>query len=173
MKEFSALVVVRTPPERLFATMRDRLPELVATLSDIEKVDPLERRDEDDALLVVNRWHARQTIPKLLQQRLGRSRIDWLDTARWIEPRQVCTWEIAPSLGDGALTCAGETTFEPAMGGRGTRARFAGRLDIAPDYLAGVAGSFHGPVRALVETIATTLIPANFRAMAEQAAKLA
>lgn len=173
MKEFSALVVVRTPPDRLFAAMRDRLGELAAALADIERVDQLERRQDGDSLLVVSRWHARQTVPALLQQRLGHSRIDWVDRAHWNEPRLACAWSIVPSLGDGAITCAGETTFHPAMGGRGARAQFAGRLDIAPDYLAAVAGSFHGPVRTLVETIATSLIPANFRAMAEAAAKLA
>lgn len=172
MKEFSTIVVVRLPPERLFATMRDRLPELIEELKDVEKVDELERTPTGDEMLVVNRWHARQPIPSVLQPRLGQARIDWLDRARWSEERLGCAWEIRPSLGDGAITCSGTTSFMPAMGGRGTRAQFAGRLDIAPAWLASVVGGLQAPVRALVESIATSLIPANFRASAEAAARL-
>ena len=63
--------------------------------------------------------------------------------------------------------------FEPAMAGRGTRARFAGSISIDADYLGSLVGAFQAPVRSLVETIATSMIPANFRAMAEKAAKAA
>ncbi|MGK7295025.1 MAG: SRPBCC family protein [Candidatus Wenzhouxiangella sp. M2_3B_020] len=171
MKAFSTLVVLKAPPERLFATLRDRLPELAEAMDGIEAIDELERRQEDGAQLVVSRWHARQTVPSVLQERLGQRRIDWIDRARWQDERLLCTWDIEPSLGGGAIKCSGTTEFVPAMGGRGTRARFAGNLDIAPDYLGSVVGGFHGPVKALVEMIATSLIPANFRSIAEEAAK--
>lgn len=172
MKEFSTLVVLKAPPERLFTAMRDRLPELVPSLPDIERIEELERVAENAHLLVVNRWHARQPVPVFLQERLGQERIDWIDRARWGEEQRTCTWSIEPSLGQGAIACSGETTLAPAMGGRGTRATFAGRLDIDPVWLGGIVGGFQAPIRALIESIATSLIPANFRAMAEAASKL-
>ena len=171
MKEFSTLVVLKVPPEHLFTTLRDRLPKLAETMEEIEAIQELERRNIGDAQVVVNHWHARQTIPPFLQERLGQTRIDWLDRASWHEQQLLCTWEIEPSLGGGAITCSGTTEFIQAMGGRGTRARFAGNLNIAPEYLGSVIGGFHGPVKSLVEMIATSLIPANFRSIAEEAAK--
>ena len=173
MKSFSTLVVLKAPPDRLFAILRDRLPELAESMDGIETIDELERTREGGTELVVSRWHARQTVPAVLQERLGQRSIDWLDRARWQEDELLCTWNIEPSLGAGAIKCSGTTEFVPAMGGRGTRARFAGHLDIAPDYLGSVVGGLQGPVRALVEMIATSLIPANFRSIAEEAAKRA
>jgi hypothetical protein len=173
MKEFATLVVVRCPPERLFATMRDRMPELAASLNDIERIDELERREEPQGTVVVSRWQPRPILPAMLQARLGPDGVHWLDRAQWNETERTCRWSIEPSLGEGAITCAGETVFEPAMAGRGTRVRFAGNVSIDEAYLGSLVGAFRGPVRSMVETIATSMIPANFRTMAETAAKAA
>lgn len=170
MKKFTTMVVLRCPPDELFAAMRDRLPALASSLADVEQIEELERSEMPDSVVVTNRWHARQAIPTFLQSRLGASSISWIDRARWFEERHLCTWTIEPTIGDGAITCSGATSFAPAMGGRGTRAMFEGELDIAPEYLSGLVGAFQAPVKAFVETIATSIIPANFRAVAEAAA---
>ncbi|MEA3032724.1 MAG: hypothetical protein QOH86_740 [Sphingomonadales bacterium] len=171
MKAFSALVVLRAAPEKLFATMRDRLPELASSLADVASIEELERRPSCAGVVVVNRWRARQEVPSFLQGRLGGSSIAWIDRACWSNEGLTCTWTIEPLLGEGAITCSGSTSFVPAMAGRGTRLTFEGGLEIAPAFLASVAGPFERPVRALVESIATTLIPANFRAVAEAASR--
>lgn len=172
MKPFSTLVVLRTPPEILFAAMRDRLADIAPSLADVSAINELERETTQNGVHVVNRWQARQAVPGFLQARLGASEIAWLDRATWLEDALQCDWTIEPSIGNGAIACKGTTRFEPAMAGRGTRAIFEGELRIAPDFVASLVGPFEAPVRALVESIATTLIPANFRAAAEAAAKL-
>jgi hypothetical protein len=56
------------------------------------------------------------------------------------------------------------------MGNRGTRITFAGELDIKPALLAAVG--FVGPMMAgFVESVVTTMIPRNMRAVAEAAAE--
>jgi hypothetical protein len=172
MKAFSALVVLRIPPETLFIAMRDRLGEIAPALADIDSIIEVERAHTADGLRVVNRWHARQHVPALLQPRLGSSDIAWIDRAMWFENSLTAQWSIEPSIGHGAIACTGTTCFEPAMAGRGSRALFKGELTIAPKFLASIVGPFEKPVRTLVESIATTLIPANFRAAAEAAARL-
>jgi hypothetical protein len=173
VKRFSTLAVLRSPPERLFGAMRDRLPELAESLSDVEQIEELERSELIDSVLVVNRWRARQSVPAFLQSRLGASAIHWIDRAHWFEDRHQCTWTIEPSIGEGAITCSGTTSFSPAMGGRGTRATFEGELNIDPLFLSSIVGAFQAPVKTLVESIATSIIPANFRAVAEAASKFA
>lgn len=173
MKAFSALVLMRIPPESLFIAMRDRLGEIAPALADIDSIIEVERTQTPDGLHVVNRWHARQHVPALLRARLGTNDIAWIDRAIWFEKPLMARWSIEPSIGDGAIACTGTTRFEPAMAGRGSRALFEGELTIEPKFLASIVGPFEKPVRSLVESIATTLIPANFRAAAEAAARLA
>lgn len=172
MKSFSTLVVLRALPQTLFAAMRDRLSEIGTALADIEAITELERSQTGNALHVVNRWQARQRVPAILQARLGGSEISWLDHASWNEETLTAHWDIKPSIGGGAITCTGTTRFDAAMAGRGCRALFEGDLTIAPEFLRSFAGPFERPVRALIESVATTLIPANFRAAAEAVARL-
>lgn len=172
MKAFSSLVIVRIPPEVLSAAMRDRLTEIAPALADVSAIEEKERIATDKGVHIVNRWVARQTVPGFLQDRLGAADIAWLDRASWQADGLHCDWTIEPSIGDGAIACRGATRFGPAMAGRGTRAVFEGELHVAPEFVATLVGPFAAPIRALVESIATTLIPANFRAAAEAAAKL-
>lgn len=172
MKPFAALAVLRIAPGVLCTRIRDRLGEVGANLDDIETIEELERRPEADGVHIVNRWHARQRVPALLRERLAAEEISWLDRAVWSNDGTGCDWSIEPSIGGGSIRCAGSTRFEEAMGGRGVRVHFTGELDIDPGFMASIAGPFQGPLKALVESIATTLIPKNLRAAAEVAARL-
>jgi hypothetical protein len=172
MKQFSALILLRVPPAALFTAMRDRLGEIAPALADIRSIEELERVRGQEGVLVTNRWRARQQVPSFLQSRLGGSEISWIDRASWSEGTFSANWSIEPSVGNGAISCNGSTRFEPAMAARGTRAVFEGILTIQPSFIASIVGPFEAPVTALVESIATTMIPTNFRAAVEAAAKL-
>ena len=172
MKPFSALVILRSPPETLFLAMRDRLGEIAPQLKDISAIDEIERTDTVDGVAITNRWQARQTVPVMLQARLGARDIAWIDRAVWDAATLTCHWTIEPLIGDGAITCTGSTRFEPAMAGRGCRALFDGMLTIDPAFIGSVVGPFEAPVAALVQAVATVMLPSNFRAAAEAAAHL-
>lgn len=172
MKPFAALAVLRVDPAVLAQRMRDRLVEVGAALDDVESIAELERVEAPDGVRILNRWIARQRVPTLMQGWLGADEISWLDRAFWHADGSGCDWSIQPSIGADRITCAGTTRFEPAMGGKGVRVRFDGSLEIDPAFIAGISGPLQRPVTALVESIATTLIPKNLRAAAEATARL-
>ncbi len=172
MKAFAALVILRVPPETLFLALRDRLDEIAPQLKDISAIETTARSEVDGGVDIVNRWQARQAVPALLQARLGTRDIAWIDRAHWDTASLTASWSIEPSIGGGAIRCTGTTGFEAAMAGRGCRARFEGTLTIDPAFVAGLVGAFEAPVTALVQAIATVMIPSNFRAAAEAAARL-
>jgi hypothetical protein len=66
------------------------------------------------------------------------------------------------------LACAGRVTYEPAMGGRGTRASFEGEFDLP----AGGDSTLDRLLAGAVEMAATTLIPKNLRRTLEAAGQL-
>ena len=173
MKPFKALVVVKHPMAAVWATMRDRLAELVPLLDDIESITPIERHETPGGkVALVNEWHTRQRIPALLQARLGADSVSWIDRNTWDPATHRCHWRIEPSVLRGQIECHGVTAYEPAMGGRGTRVTFAGEFELAGGALKSLAGVLEQPVAAFVESIVTLLVPKNLRNILDAAGRL-
>jgi len=173
MKAFSSVVVVKQPLDRVWITMRDRLPELGTSLDDIESIAVIEREElGPGSVRLVNEWRSSQRIPAGLRGRLGISDLSWLDRNLWDDASHCCTWVIEPTALTEHVRCEGSTRYEPAMGGRGTRVTFAGTFDLESGALATFAGSLQRPASAFIESIATTVIPRNVRKVIEAASRL-
>jgi hypothetical protein len=173
MKDFRSFTMVREPLEEIWATLRDRLPEIAARMDDLESVEALERSQEPGGRIrLVNRWNARQRIAPALRGAVGADSISWLDRALWDPSSHTCTWSIAPSVLPGHIECGGATRYEPAMAGRGTRVTFEGRFALRPGFLAGMPAAFEPLARSLVESIFSTMIPRNLARAVSAAAEL-
>jgi hypothetical protein len=173
MKSFETLVLVRQPVERLWATVRDRLPDLVPSIDEVETVVVLERDEvAPGRTRIVNEWRSTQHIPAVLAKALHATEIGWIDRSEWDSVTRVCRWSIEPSVLGEHIECRGTTTYASAMGGRGSRITFAGSFDLAPGALGKLAGPLERPVAAFVESMVTTLIPKNARSVFEAAAAL-
>jgi len=173
MKSFRDLVVVKQPMEIVWVCVRDRLPQLAEQLDDLERIEVLEREQLGPGQVrLVNRWHSSQKIPRLLQQRLGAGAVSWLDRNEWDDNTRICRWAIEPSILAEHIRCAGTTSYQPAMGGRGTRIAFAGEFDMAPGALRDLAGPLEKPLSAFVESIVTIFIPKNLRKVMDAAGRL-
>jgi hypothetical protein len=174
MKTFRDIIIVKKPVDAMWVTVRDRLAEIASMIDDIESIVPLERHAVDPTKLrLVNEWRAKQRIPAMIQQRLGVSAITWLDRNEWDDSTKRCEWRIEPCVLTEHIRCAGSTTYEPAMGGRGTRITFAGTFELAPGAIGMLAGPLQQPALATVESIVTILIPKNVRKVMNAAAGLA
>jgi len=173
MKTFRDVAVLQQPLERVWSTMRDRLPELAAALDDIEQIVVLEREaPAPGRTRLTNEWRAAQRIPKLLQARLGVEAVRWLDRNQWDDASHVCTWTIEPALLAKQIACSGSTTYTPAMGGRGTRVVFEGTFELAPGALRALAGPLEQPAAAFIESVVTVFVPRNLRKVLEAAERL-
>lgn len=174
MKPFRTVVLIKQPLETLWATVRDRLPEIAALLDDIESVDVMDRElVADGRVRLVNRWTSAQRVPALLQGRLGTGPISWIDRNEWDDSTRSCTWRIEPSILTDQIRCVGTTVYEPAMGGRGTRVAFSGEFELASGAVRGIAGPLELPVSAFIESVVTILVPRNLHRVMEAAGKIA
>lgn len=170
MKSFRSVLVLKRPWQQLWTTMRDHLPDFAGNIADIDRICEIERTiDPDGAVCIVNQWCVRQQLPAALSTMLKIDSFGWIDRNRWDESSGVCRWSIEPGGFGEHITCSGETGFVPAMGSRGTRVTFAGELDIKPSLL-GALGPVAPMLSGFVESIVTTIIPRNLRAVAEAAA---
>lgn len=173
MKVFQSIAVVKQPIDRVWATVRDRLPELGAMVDEIESITPVERTElEHGAVRLVNEWRTMRRVPEVLAATVGSGAIGWADTAVWDPTTMTCEWSIEPTVLAQHIRCSGSTRYEPALGGRGTRVSFGGTFELASGALAGLAKPLERPVSAFVESIVSTLIPGNLRKIVEAAATL-
>jgi hypothetical protein len=162
MKRFSSFTMVKQTTESLLCVVRDRLPEIARDMDDIESIELLERVEQGDgSVTLVNSWHARHKIPAMLQRRLGAETVSWIDRAQWFSSQRRCCWTIEPALLVGYIVCAGSTTFETAMTGRGTRVTFEGTFDLKPGYLGGASAALEPLISSFVESVVSTIIPRN------------
>jgi hypothetical protein len=173
VKTFKSLVVVKEPVGVVWATVRDRLTELVPLIEDVAAIEVLQREElGPDLVRIVNRWSAVQRIPELMARSLPSSEISWIDRNEWDGPSFVCRWSVEPSILREHIECRGTTSYQAAMGGAGTRVTFDGTFDLAKGALGGLANALERPMAAFVESIVTTIVPKNSRKVIEAAATL-
>lgn len=167
MSTFKSISVVKFPPAVVCPTIRDRLPDLVPLLDDIEQVTVAERKEEPDGrVCLVNFWKAKLQIPAILASAVTPDAVAWTDRAEWSRAGTECRWRIEPRFYPELTRCTGITHYEPALGGRGTRITFEGEFGLAANTLPNVPGLLGGTVGKGIESFATTLIPQNFRKLA-------
>ncbi|HEX2027939.1 MAG TPA: hypothetical protein VHF25_08070 [Nitriliruptorales bacterium] len=173
MKQFKTLVVLRQPLQPVWSTMQDRLPELIPMIDDVASVTVLEREEVGPGRTrLVNEWRARQRLPAVVRDAVQGEVLGWIDHNLWDDQARVCVWNIEPFVLPESIRCQGTTTYEPAMGGRGCRVTFEGTFELADGALSGLAGALQRPVASFVESIVSTYIPRNTRAVLEAAARL-
>ena len=160
MKNFATTAIVKHPLETVWLTMRDDITELAQQLGDIRSVKTTSRVATADAVTLVNLWEAEPQVPPAVAAVLSSNLFRWTDHARWVTASHECQWTIEPSFAVGRISCSGTTSYEPAIGGRGTRITFRGTLDIR------VGGAIGAPLVVIVETFVTGLIPKNFQNLA-------
>lgn len=159
MTAFKSLAM--TPHDRalVFATARDRLPELVHHLDDIESIEVLDRSESSDGTIkLVNRWRAKAKVPEALSSLVRPEMLAWTDHAAWNERDHVCNWHIETAFFADRIKCSGSTRYEVAMGGRGTRVTFDGDLSIA-----NIPGPLGGVIAKGMEAFVAALVPASLR----------
>ena len=173
MKTFRCLVGVRQPPQALAAAVRDRIPEIAAGLEGVERIATLSRTErEAGGTVLVNEWRVNPDLPPAARGFVTPEMLGWLDHADWRADVAGCDWRIETFFMPEAIRCSGSTRFEPAMGGRGSRATFEGALDIDPAALATLQPAWRAPASLAVEFLIGTLIPRNFRKTVEAVADL-
>ncbi len=170
MKTFRSLVVLKRPQQELWLAMRDHLMDFAGNIADIKEVRQIERTAESDSVVrIVNEWRVRQQIPAFVRSILKADELGWIDRNTWDTSSYVCAWAIEPKFLTAYIACSGTTSFASTMGGQGTRVTFEGEFDLKPGIL-GSLGSVEALLSGFLESIVTTIIPRNLRAVVEAAA---
>ncbi len=173
MKTFKTLIVVKYPKQQVWEALRDRLAELALFLDDVSSIKQLNRKQVASGLVqLTNLWTADIEIPQAIRSILHASEVSWVDRAEWTDSKSRCEWQIEPQFFTEHIKCAGTTSFDAAIGGRGTRITFEGTIEISLSSLPGVPNFMLGPATKAIESLVTALIPKNFQKMAAALSRL-
>ncbi len=150
------MVMLRVPPERVWAALRDDLPSVASWMKGIESVTRLEHAgDMDGVVSTVHEWRASASLPSAMGRFVDGDALTWVERAQWHEGRLESRWTVESRLLAGSLSGAGSTRLEPAMGGRGSRMSFEISASLGPGAL-GPLGQ--GRLKGGLEDAAATLL---------------
>ncbi len=154
-------VTLSFPRERVFATYRDRLEELLPHLPNLRGLRVASREERDGEVRLVNEFRGGGDIPSVARSFLRESMLSWTDHATWRAAEWVCAWRTDVHAFPGAITSAGTNRFVEA-GGK-TRIEFRGQLTCDASKVPGVprllAMSINGTIEKIfVEKIGENLV---------------
>lgn len=133
------------PRELVYATYRDRLPELVPYLPNIRAIEVESRRAEPPRLFLVNVWRGGGEVPSVARAFVSEKMLSWTDHAEWDDARWAVKWRMEAHAFKDAVHAVGENTFLATPDG-GCRLVVEGDLTIdgkklpVPRLLAGSVG---------------------------------
>lgn len=167
------ITVLKYSTELVWITTRDRLPETVPLLHDIESVTVQSREEKSDGTVnLVNVWKACPKLSPIVTSHIRPEMLAWNDHAEWLRQNFECKWRIEPHFFADRIKCCGLTRYEPAMGGRGTRITFETEIELHMRDLAGVPTVLEGTLSKAIESFVAVLIPQNFRKVAQAVGSL-
>jgi hypothetical protein len=144
-------------PPLVFATLRDRLSDLVEYLPQVDRIETLATNVDGTVTHHRNRWQgAMRQFPSLIRPFVNPDLAAWYDDARWDEKTFICTWKIESAAGQGVLTCEGVTRIEAA--GSGSACYLSGDLRIDAAKVPGIPTFLVRKAQAAVETFIVAAI---------------
>ncbi len=158
------------PREVVYRTYRDRLVELVPFLPNVREIEVRERKDEDDAVRLVNVWHAKAEIPAVARSVLRPEMLAWTDRAVWREAEWTTEWRIETHAFTEAVTCAGRNEF--VAQGDATVIRIRGDLRIDLRQVRAVPRLLAGTIGPVVEKFVVAMITPNLSKVSRGIEKL-
>lgn len=160
--KFTVIDEIPFPMEDVFKTHRDKLPEMVDYMPNIDKI-VVDARDEDDELVhLVNTWHAAETeVPAIARPFIKKELLSWIDRATWNADEHTVEWDIELGFLPEAITCRGSNEFEEFDGI--TRITMEGELTVDASKIPGVPRLLSKKLGSAVEKFVVGLVEPNLR----------
>jgi hypothetical protein len=168
--DIKADVTLPFPRDTVYSAYRDRLPELVAHLPNIQQIKVLKREEGPGEVRLVNEWTGGGDIPKAARSVLKESMLRWTDYATWKSDLYIVEWRTEVGAFPGVVTSSGTNRYVETP--EGTRLELRGTLVCDAAKLPGVPRILAGGVNPLVEKFLVGQVQVNLVAVAKGVGKL-
>lgn len=152
--------------EVVFATYRDRLPQMVPFLPNVKAIQVQKREEPAPGIsTLLNLWEAKAEVPKVAQGVLKPEMLAWLDHASWNQNDWTCDWRIETRMFTENVRCSGRNTY--LVEGDLTILQIRGNLEVKLDGVPGVPRFLAGTVAPHVEKFIVQLLTPNLLSVAK------
>jgi len=148
------------PRDLVYATYRDRLPELAAYIPNISSIEVLQSEREGPVLRLLNEWQATAKIPGIARSYIKPEMLRWKDHAHWYDDEWCVRWRFELAFLTDVVHAAGTNTFVE-VGQGSTRVSLRGDLTIDGSRIPGVSARTGRLVVPHVEKFCVALIQPN------------
>ncbi len=152
--------IITHPRELVYHTYRDRLPELVEMLENIESMKELERRVEGSTTHLLNEWKAQGEIPKIAQKWIKPEMLRWKDYASWHAEEWSVDWRFEMAFMTDRVKVAGKSHYIE-LGPNRTELRLRGNLSIDAYGMPGMPRLIARKAGPVVERFVLALVQPN------------
>jgi hypothetical protein len=153
------------PATLVFATLRDKTPELAAIMPNIENVQVVNREEQPPLVRLHNRWQGTNNdVPGIIRPFVKKDLLAWHDHATWNEEHLDCEWKIEAVIGKDCFTCEGRTTV--TADGERSVFNIRGELRVDPDHVPGVPRFLARKLREPLERFIANAIRPNLTCIA-------
>ena len=162
---------VRHPAEKVIDLMRDRLPEILPFLPNIDELDELEREDLDDGRVRARYfWQGNnKAAPKAIRPLVSKAAMAWTDEVFWAVDGSSVKWTITPARFAKLYECSGINFFEPAPGDpEGSSViRMTGEISVYAERMPGLPKFLARKIGPLVERFVVKRVTPNLAAVVD------
>jgi hypothetical protein len=150
------------PRDLVYATQRDRMPELAPFLNDIKEIIVKERKDEGHITRFINDWRAGGTdIPSIARAFIKPEMLRWLDHATWDAKAFTCEWRTELGFLPEAIEARGRNQWIDA--GSSTTVIIEGEIIVNAKKVPGVPSLMAGSIGGTIEKFVVGLIEPNLK----------
>ena len=147
---------IQQPLETVFELVRDRLPDVVPYMPNVDRIVVDSREEADGKVRIVNTWFAKADIPQAAKKILKPEILSWTDRAEWDNAAHHVDYVLESKLGREIYDARGRNSFRATDDG-GTELTVSCEITIHADKVPGVpkflAKKFMPAVEALIKKI--------------------
>ncbi len=140
--DFKVSEIINHPLEKVYETYRDKLPDLVPYMPNVDDIVVESREDMEGEVKLVNRWKVSGSIPRAVRPFFSDNMLSYADHAHWVEAERVVHWFFEIGAFPEAVDCRGTNYFMPSGDGA-TEVQLTGTLTVDLAKMRGVPRLLH------------------------------
>jgi hypothetical protein len=153
--------------ELVYETLRDRLPEIVPYLPNVESVETVEREDLEEGPKLLNIWTAKASeAPAVARPFIKPEMLKWKDYATWHDEDSCVDWRLETFYMSGLFTCSG-TNYIEEVDENSCELLITGNLEVHTEVIPGIPNFLRKTVKPAIERFIVGMITPNLQNLAK------